>query len=109
MQITTQLELAGEIATGDAIRLADLAQRFHVCTTTCYRWIRMGLPGASGERVYLAALRRGKVWLTSSGAVARFLAELPQSMAGCPELPGNAPASPPTNPPPGELAHPAGS
>lgn len=73
------IDLAAEIAAGDSLRLIDLARRFDVCMSTCFRWVVKGLPTGDGTRAKLAALKRGKSWITSEAAVARFFASLPQS------------------------------
>ena len=39
-----------------------------------WRWIREGLQASPGDRVYLEAVKVGRRWMTSSGALARFLA-----------------------------------
>ena len=45
--------------------------RLHPATLT--RWIQRGCLSASGRRVRLEALRCGGRWLTSEGALARFM------------------------------------
>jgi hypothetical protein len=74
-----EIDLPGEIAGGDSLRLIDLARRFKVCISTCFRWIVKGLPTGNGSRVKLEALKRGKCWFTSEAAVKRFFAALPKS------------------------------
>jgi hypothetical protein len=74
-----EIDLPGEIAGGDSLRLIDLARRFNVCISTCFRWVAKGLPTGNGSRVRLEAIKRGKCWLTSEAAVKRFFAALPQS------------------------------
>jgi Protein of unknown function (DUF1580) len=56
--------------------LIELARRYHTAPSTCYRWVQKGLPDLGGRRVFLEAIRRGKKFLTSSAAVARFFARL---------------------------------
>lgn len=73
------IDLAAEIAAGDSLRLTNLARRFDVAVSTCFRWVIRGLPTGDGVRVKLEALKRGKTWITSEAAVARFFAALPRS------------------------------
>ena len=39
-----------------------------------WRWIRRGVHTPAGDRVYLEAVKVGRRWMTSHGALARFLA-----------------------------------
>src|SRR5947209_8242806 len=71
--------LAAEIANGDHLTLLDIARQFDVAPSTCLRWVLRGLPDGHGNRIRLQAVRRGKPWLSSRAALARFLAALPQS------------------------------
>lgn len=73
--------VAAEIANGDQLTLLDVARQFHVAPSTCLRWVLRGLPDGRGGRVRLAAIRRGKPWLSSRAALERFLGALPQSAA----------------------------
>ena len=73
------IDLPAEIAGGDALRLIDLARRFQVCISTCFRWVVKGLPTGNGDRVCLEAIKRGKSWITSEAAVKRFFGALPIS------------------------------
>jgi hypothetical protein len=75
----TVMDIIAEIATGRAISLIELARQHGVNPSTAYRWVLHGLPSGDGTRVRLAALRRGKRWLTTTAAVARFFASLPIS------------------------------
>lgn len=72
-------DLAAEITTGDSITVLDIARQFDVSPSTAFRWMMRGLPDGRGERIRLQGIRRGKVWLTSRAALARFLSALPQS------------------------------
>jgi transposase-like protein len=72
-------DLAAEIIAGDAITINEIARQFNVSPSTAFRWLMRGLPNASGERVRLQGLRRGKVWLSSRAALQRFLSALPVS------------------------------
>ncbi len=71
--------VASEIAAGDRLSTVELAHEHDTAPSTIFRWIQRGLPDAQGGRVFLEALRRGKVWLTSRAAVARFFERLPHS------------------------------
>jgi hypothetical protein len=73
--------VAAEIAHGDQLTLITLSRQFSVNPSTCLRWVLRGLPDGHGGRIRLEAVRRGKPWLTSRAALARFLAALPQSTA----------------------------
>ena len=77
MQISTSL--AAEIAGGDQLTLSEIARQMRLNPSTALRWILRGLPDGRGGRVRLEGIRRGKKWLTSRAALARFLAALPQS------------------------------
>lgn len=72
-------DVAAEIVSGDAITLLDISRQFNVNPSTCLRWLMRGLPDGRGDRVRLAAIKRGKVWLTSRAALGRFLGAMPQS------------------------------
>lgn len=70
-------QIASEIAGGDVFGIGTLATPHEVCQSTVLRWILKGLPSATGGRVRLEAVRRGRRWVTSSAAVGRFFAALP--------------------------------
>jgi hypothetical protein len=72
--------VAAEVAAGDAITMTQLARQHQTAITTCFRWLQRGLPDGRGGRVFLAAIRRGKKWLTSQAAVQRFFAALPNNV-----------------------------
>lgn len=72
-------DVAAEIVNGDSVKLLDVARQFGVAPSTVLRWLLRGLPDGRGERIRLAAVKRGKTWLTSKAALARFLGALPQS------------------------------
>jgi hypothetical protein len=78
-QKTLEIDLPSEIAEGDSLRLIDLARRFDVCISTCFRWVVKGLPNGNGGRVRIEAVKRGRSWITSEAALARFFASLPRS------------------------------
>jgi hypothetical protein len=85
--------VAAEVAGGDSISLAELAHQHGTAITTVFRWTTKGLPDGRGGRVVLEAFRRGRKWLTSSAAVVRFFAALPQSTL----TPAAPPIRTPTN------------
>ena len=72
-------EVTAEIVAGDALKLLDVARQFGVHSSTVLRWLLRGLPDGRGERIRLAAVKRGKTWLTSRAALERFLEALPHS------------------------------
>ena len=76
---TLEIDLPGEIAGGEMLRLIELARRFDVCVSTCFRRVVKGLPTGNGDRVRLEAIKRGKSWITSEAAVKRFFSALPIS------------------------------
>ena len=72
-------DVAAEIVNGDSITVIDIARQFSVSPSTAFRWLMRGLPDGRGERIRLAAIKRGKIWLTSRAALERFLSALPAS------------------------------
>jgi|SRR6516164_6263714 hypothetical protein len=77
--LDTNPDLAAEISDGDALTVLTVARQFDVSPSTAFRWIMRGLANGRGDRVRLAAIRRGKVWVTSRAALKRFFAALPAS------------------------------
>jgi hypothetical protein len=75
----TENNIIAEIAAGRGISLIELARQHSVNPSTAFRWVLRGLPAGDGTRVRLEALRRGKRWLTTAAAVARFFGALPTS------------------------------
>ena len=75
----TLSSVISEIATGDSLRLSDLARRFRVNPSTVFRWAFRGLSDQQGQKVKLEVVHFGKSWRTSDAALRRFLAALPQS------------------------------
>jgi|SRR6516165_5110415 transposase-like protein len=71
--------IVAEIAAGRGISLIELARQHGVNPSTAFRWVSRGLPAGDGTRVRLKALQRGKRWLTTAAAVARFFGSLPIS------------------------------
>lgn len=74
------MSVAHEVADGDAIGTTELARTNHLQPSTVLRWILRGLPDATGSRVRLEAVKRGKRWVTSRAALKRFFAALPQNI-----------------------------
>lgn len=79
MLTDTLPDLATEIIDVGSLTINDIARQFSVSPSTVFRWIMRGLPHGRGDRIRLAAIRRGKVWVTSRAALQRFLAALPAS------------------------------
>lgn len=73
----TTADVAMEIASTGGVKIVDLAAEFGVNRTSVFRWVAVGLPGSDGSRVKLAALRVGRAYRTSRGAIQRFFAKLP--------------------------------
>jgi hypothetical protein len=71
------MSLADEIATTGGVSLIELARQHRTAPSTVFRWVQRGLPIGNGTRAKLEAVRRGRRWLTSRAAVARFFACLP--------------------------------
>ena len=76
-----------EIQSGDGLSLATAGRLFpghrggrSVDPSTVFRWVTKGLMVA-GRTVKLEAVRVGARWLTSRGAVARFVATLTDAAA----------------------------
>lgn len=77
--VTIENDIINAIASGHGITLIELARQHSVDPSTVFRWVLKGLPGGAGGRIRLAAVKRGKRWLTCPVAVARFFAALPAS------------------------------
>src|SRR5262245_25229196 len=78
--MTSEINLAAEIASGDVVPLIKVARRYAVNPSTVFRWVTKGLPSGCGIRVRLEAIKRGKCWITSEAAMRRFFAALPASV-----------------------------
>jgi hypothetical protein len=72
-----------EIQAGDGLSLSAAGRQFPahrgdgtVDPSTIFRWVTKGMKAPSGQVVKLEAVRVGSRWLTSRGAVARFVAAL---------------------------------
>jgi hypothetical protein len=83
--------VAAEIAAGDELGTIAIAREKNLRPSTVLRWILTGLPARHGNRVRLEALKRGRRWLTSRAALARFFGELPNSISK--DASGAGPAS----------------
>lgn len=76
-------QVLAEIQAGDGLSSAAAGRLFpghrggkSVDPSTTFRWITRGAAAPDGRRVKLEAVRVGGRWLTSRGAVARFVAAL---------------------------------
>jgi hypothetical protein len=76
-------DLAMEIVSGDNLGFAAAAKLFgqsrkdsSVSPSCVWRWAKHGVEISGGDRVRLEALKLGSRWLTSKGAMQRFLARL---------------------------------
>ena len=92
--MSEQLHL--EIAAGEGLYLTQAARRFpsyrrgRPVTLSCLvRWVQDGVRAADGTRVRLEAARLASRWITTPGAIARFLAEqAPRDATPAPRPPG---------------------
>lgn len=82
-QHITDSQILAEIQAGEGLSLAAAGRLFPghrgqgtVNPSTTFRWAMKGNRAAGGEVVKLEAVRVGGRWLTSRGAVARFVARL---------------------------------
>ena len=91
-QILTEIQSGGGLSLSAAGRLFP-GHRGNkaVDPSTVFRWVTRGLPSPDGQVVRLEAVRVGGRWLTSRGAVARFVAALTPA----PDTPPAGPACPP--------------
>lgn len=76
-------QVLAEIQTGDGLSLSAAGRLFPghrangtVDPSTVFRWLTKGMRTADGLVVKLEAVRVGGRWLTSRGAVSRFVATL---------------------------------
>jgi hypothetical protein len=65
-----------DILSEETIRLEEAARISKVHFSSAYRWVLRGVPGPSGTRVRLEAVRVGRAWVTSREALQRFSAAL---------------------------------
>lgn len=77
---TTAVTLLGEIRGSGGLTLGEAGKLFAdplrpdgYTADALRRWVTAGVTGADGERVKLEAVRLGGRWLTTRGAVGRFL------------------------------------
>jgi hypothetical protein len=87
-----------EIQSGDGLALSAAGRLFPahrgdgtVGPSTVFRWLTKGAKSTGGQLVKLEAVRVGGRWLTSRGAVARFVQAL--TVAGTPASATPAPVS----------------
>jgi hypothetical protein len=90
-----------EIQAADGLSLSAAGRLFpghrggrSVDPSTVFRWVTKGTRTAGGQLVKLEAVRVGGRWLTSRGAVARFVSALTAAAD-----PDSAPATPPVRTP----------
>jgi hypothetical protein len=76
-------EVLAEIQSGEGLSLSAAGRLFpghrggkSVDPSTVFRWVTRGTRTTGGQTVKLEAVRVGTRWLTSRGAVARFVATL---------------------------------
>lgn len=88
-------ELLSEIDAGTALPLSQLCQRVprtrknRPATLSCLlRWVIAGAPGLNGERVKLEAARLGGRWISSPGALRRFILRQTPAADGAADRPG---------------------
>jgi hypothetical protein len=93
-------QVLAEIHAGDGLSLSAAGRLFpghrggtSVDPSTVFRWVTRGTRTPGGVFVKLEAVRVGVRWLTSRGAVARFVAALTAAS-------GPAPVAPPVPVPP---------
>ena len=89
--VIAENDIISDIAAGNSITLIELARQQKTNPSTVFRWVQKGLPSGYGVRVRLEAIKRGKKWLTTAAAVARFFAALPAS-APSPAMPIRTPS-----------------
>ncbi len=81
-------QVLAEIQSGDGLSLSAAGRMFpghrggaSVDPSTVFRWVTRGTRTAAGQTVRLEAVRVGGRWLSSRGAVARFVAALTDAAA----------------------------
>jgi hypothetical protein len=79
-------EVLSEIQSGEGLSLSAAGRLFPghrggaaVDPSTVFRWVTRGTRTTTGHAVKLEAVRVGGRWLTSRGAVARFVAALTEA------------------------------
>ncbi len=84
-------QVLAEIQVGDGLSLSAAGRLFPghrangtVDPSTVFRWLTKGMRTPAGAVVKLEAVRVGGRWLTSRGAVARFVAALTAAAAPMP-------------------------
>jgi hypothetical protein len=74
-QLLEELEAGqGEILTRAARRVPRSRQDRPVTHSCLFRWLTTGVRGPDGQRVKLEAARLGGRWVTTAGAIRRFIA-----------------------------------
>jgi hypothetical protein len=89
-----QVQVLAEIQAGDGLAMSAAGRLFpghrgksNVDPSTVFRWITKGTRTTSGAIVKLEAVRVGGRWLTSRGAVARFVQALTDAATPAPTNP----------------------
>jgi hypothetical protein len=91
-QLLEEIEAGqGEVLTRAARRVPRTRRDRPVTLSCLLRWVLTGVTGPDGQRVYLEAARLAGRWVTSPGAIRRFIA------AQTPRL-GTEPAPSPRSP-----------
>lgn len=87
-----------EIQSGDGLALSAAGRLFpahrgsgSVDPSTVFRWVTRGSKTAEGRLVKLEAVRVGGRWLTSKGALTRFVAALTSAVEPTPLPPSRSP------------------
>ena len=94
-------QVLAEIQSGDGLSLSAAGRLFPghrangtVDPSTVFRWLTKGTRSPGGQTVKLEAVRVGGRWLTSRGAVARFVADLTAATGPTAAAPPPAPRTP---------------
>jgi len=93
-------QVLAEIQVGDGLTLSAAGRLFPahrgvgtVNPSTTFRWVKKGSRTPDGRLVKLEACRVGSRWLTSRGAIARFVAALTDAANPLPLPPIRTPAA----------------
>jgi hypothetical protein len=74
-QLLEEIEAGqGEILTRAARRMPRTRQERPVSPSCLFRWLTTGVIGPNGQRVKLEGARLGGRWVTTAGAIRRFIA-----------------------------------
>jgi hypothetical protein len=91
-QLLAEIEAGqGETLTRAARRLPRTRQDRPVTLSCLFRWVTVGAIGPDGQRVKLEAARIAGKWVTTPGAIRRFVqAQTPRGSAQAPTAPRSA-------------------